>query len=183
MDSVPPRQGCDDYVPAVRTEPDDCNPDGDCDNTCKPVHPRLHQSLAHAPLVLDEKRGLELRERIGRWVVECPEDRLAVEYRQREHFRLGRSRPRASRRRRRSRPRGVIVRARARPGRGSGCGELHGATLHPRANSFGGGPPSGAGARTRRRVWPSPKAVALPNGRLRRAVRWRTLPEQRQSAA
>ena len=57
MDSVSPRQGCDDYVPAVRTEPDDCNPDGDCDNTCKPAHPRLHQSLAHAPLVLDEKRG------------------------------------------------------------------------------------------------------------------------------
>ena len=46
------------------------------------------EPLAHPPLVLDEQRGAELRERIGRRIVERPEDRLAVDDRQREHLRL-----------------------------------------------------------------------------------------------
>ena len=47
---------------------------------------RLHEPLAYPPLALDEKRGPELGERIGWWVVERrwwvverPQDRLTIE--------------------------------------------------------------------------------------------------------
>ena len=43
MDSVPARKGRDDYVPAVRTESDDCNSGGDRHNSSKSTHPRLHE--------------------------------------------------------------------------------------------------------------------------------------------
>ena len=48
----------------------------------------LHKPFAHAPLVLDEERGAELRKPIAGRIVERPENRLAVDDRQREHLRL-----------------------------------------------------------------------------------------------
>ena len=39
---------------------------------------RSDQTVSHPPLVLDEKRGSELREPIGRRIVQSPKDRLAI---------------------------------------------------------------------------------------------------------
>jgi hypothetical protein len=59
MYSVSTRKGGDDYVPAVRTEPDDR---GANDNACHPGNPwhELHQHFAQAPIVLEEQCRPEL---------------------------------------------------------------------------------------------------------------------------
>ena len=64
MDSVPARKGRDDYVPAVRTESDDCNSGGDRHNSSKSTHPRLHESLT-PPLVLAKQHAAELAKRVA----------------------------------------------------------------------------------------------------------------------
>ena len=73
MDSVPPRKGCDYYVPSVRTEASNRRANEDRCQPREPVHDDLHEPFAHVPFVLDDKRGPELREHIGPRIVERPE--------------------------------------------------------------------------------------------------------------
>ena len=91
MDSVTARKGGDHDVPAVWTEPDDR---GANDNAHHPGNPRheLDEPLAHTPLVLHEQHAAQLGEPLGRRIVECSEDRLAVGDGQGKHRRLDQQR-------------------------------------------------------------------------------------------
>ena len=59
MNAVSTREGCQDYVPSVRTECHHCSADCDRDNPGRTAQRRLHQPLAHTPLVLAQKEATQ----------------------------------------------------------------------------------------------------------------------------